>query len=185
MGVTINSPGPFLLTLPDSAATVAGVVTFDLGAALGAVGTNIAAALALAGEAADDAAEAKADAAVALAMASTVIMGPIRADLDSSTGSWYVKFQPRFDGTLTRWSAVTAGDDISAGAATLTLRVGGVQPTGGVLSFAPGAADGTAASNALGGAAASFTRDQIFFIEMGGTNASLAYAGITIEATRG
>lgn len=118
----------------------------------------------------------------AVLKADTQDLGPISLDLIGANAA-EIRFQVGFAGTLTRIRGISSKATIATGNAVVTASIGGVNCTGGAITFAIADAAGTKKNSAITAGGAFAAGDEIRLL-VSGTNDAAAFAGITLDYTR-
>lgn len=109
-------------------------------------------------------------------------IGPINLDL-IGTNAAEIRFQMGFAGMLKAVRAISSKATIATGNAVVTVSKGGVNCTGGALTFQVGNVVGTKKSSSIT-AGGSFAIGDEIRILVSGTNDAAAFAGVVLDYSR-
>lgn len=108
--------------------------------------------------------------------------GPFQLDLIGANAA-EIRFQVGFAGTLKAIRGISSKAAIATGTAVATASVGGVNCTGGAITWNIADAAGTKKSSTITAGGAFAIGDQIRIL-ISGTNDAAAFAGVTLDYTR-
>lgn len=108
--------------------------------------------------------------------------GPVKLDLIAANAD-EIRFQAGFAGTLVASRGITSKASIATGSAVATVSIGGVNCTGGVLTWAAADAAGTKKTSAITAGGTFAAGDEIRIL-ISGANTGAAFGGIALDYTR-